>query len=114
MVVERHWGGLATEDTIEPKDMKNLLAEFEKRNRTCYPSTTYEQIGYCQAIGIPIFRKGKSYVKKNDGAWWFYIDYRALNVVTVKDTFFIPTAKDLFDELGNSHFFSKLDLLARY
>ncbi|KAL4289567.1 hypothetical protein GQ457_14G014840 [Hibiscus cannabinus] len=39
---------------------------------------------------------------------------KTLNVVTVRDKFPIPTAEELFDELGSSTYFSKLDLLAGY
>nr|GEZ32232.1 retrotransposon-related protein [Tanacetum cinerariifolium]GEZ48312.1 retrotransposon-related protein [Tanacetum cinerariifolium]GEZ48333.1 retrotransposon-related protein [Tanacetum cinerariifolium] len=53
-------------------------------------------------------------VKKKDGSYRFCVDYRALNVVTVKDKFPIPTADEMFDELGVAVFYTKLDLQAGY
>jgi len=49
-------------------------------------------------------------VIKKDGSWHCCMDYRALNVITVKDRFPMLTIDELLDKQGKASWFSKLDL----
>lgn len=49
-------------------------------------------------------------VKKKDDTWRLCVNYRALNYVTVRDRFPIPTVDELLDELGHASWFLKQDL----
>lgn len=65
--------------------------------------------GYIQPskalYGAPVL-----FQKKKDGFFCMCIDYRALNKMTVKNKYPMSLIAELFDQLGEARWFSKLDL----
>ena len=54
------------------------------------------------------------FVKKKDGTQRMCIDYRALNNVTIKNSYPLPRVDELFDRLQGARYFSKIDLRSGY
>jgi len=54
------------------------------------------------------------FVNKKDGSRRMCIDYRSLNANTVRDVYPLPLIDEIFDKLGGSRIFSKLDLRSGY
>jgi hypothetical protein len=53
-------------------------------------------------------------VKKKDESLRLCIDYRPLNVVTIKNKYPLPRIDVLFDQLVEAKVFSKIDLCSDY
>jgi hypothetical protein len=85
---------------LELVELKKPLQEFLDKGFIC-PSTS--------PWGCPAL-----FVKKKDESLRLYIDYRPLNVVTIKNKYHLPRIDVLFYQLVGAKVFSKIDLCYSY
>jgi hypothetical protein len=52
--------------------------------------------------------------RRKDRTWPLYIDYEALNKITVRNRYSIPRIDNLLDQLKGDKYFSKIDLKSSY
>lgn len=85
---------------MELDELKRQLEELTNRGYIQPSKSPY---------GAPVL-----FVKKKDGSMRLCVDYRALNAVTVKNSYPLPKIDELLDRLHGATVFSKLDLAQGY
>jgi hypothetical protein len=84
----------------ELKELKKQLTELQEDGYICLSSSPW---------GALVL-----FVQKKDGSQRMCVDYRSLNVVTVKNKYSLPHIEYLFDEMRGARVFSKIDLRSGY
>nr|GEU53141.1 putative reverse transcriptase domain-containing protein [Tanacetum cinerariifolium] len=82
------------------KDLSEQLKELSDKGFIRHSSSPW---------GAPVL-----FVKKKDGSFRMYIDYRELNKLTVKNRYSLPWIDDLFNQLQGSSVYSNIDLRSGY
>ncbi|XP_026442462.1 uncharacterized protein LOC113342009 [Papaver somniferum] len=80
--------GLYITSITESEEIKRQVQELLEQ-RMIVPS--------CSPCGSPVLL-----VPKKDGGWRMYVDYRALNKITIKNRYPLPRIDDLLDRLGGA------------
>ncbi|GKE36156.1 putative reverse transcriptase domain-containing protein [Tanacetum coccineum] len=88
---------------LAPSEMKELSKQLQELSKKGFirPSSS--------PWGAPVL-----FVKKKDGSFRMCIDYRELNMLTIKNRYPLPRIDDLFYQLQGSSVYSKIDLRSGY
>nr|GEW48303.1 putative reverse transcriptase domain-containing protein [Tanacetum cinerariifolium] len=88
---------------LTPSEMKELSVQLQELLEEGFIRSS------SSPWGAPVL-----FVKKKDGSFQMYIDYRELNKLTIKNRYPLPRIDDLFDQLQGSSVYSKIDLRSGY
>ena len=88
---------------LSQKELEELKSQFDKLLAKGYIRQSKSP------YGAPVL-----FVDKKDGELRLCVDYRALNKVTVKNSYPLPQIDDLFDRLAGAKYFSRIDLRSGY
>nr|GEU44655.1 hypothetical protein [Tanacetum cinerariifolium] len=84
---------------LAPSEMKELSDQLKELSDK----------GFIKPSSSP-WRAPVLFVKKKDGSFRMYVDYRELNKLTIKNRYSLLRIDDLFDQLQGSSVYSKIDL----
>ncbi|GJU68514.1 putative reverse transcriptase domain-containing protein [Tanacetum coccineum] len=88
---------------LAPSEMKELSKQLQELQDEGFIRPSHSP------WGVPVL-----FVKKKDGSLRMCIDYQELNKLTVKNRYPLPRIDDLFDQLQEARYFSKIDLRSGY
>ena len=88
------------------------LSEFELKTLKAYIETNLAS-GFIQRSSSPAAAP-ILFAKKKDGGLRLCVDYRALNLGTVKNRYPLPLISELLDRVREARIFTKLDLRNAY
>nr|GEX27898.1 putative reverse transcriptase domain-containing protein [Tanacetum cinerariifolium] len=88
---------------LAPSEMKELSDQLQELSHKGFIGHSSSPLG-----ALVLF------VKKNDGSFRTFIDYRELNKLTVKNRYLLPRIDDSFDQFQGSSIYSKIDLRSGY
>nr|GEV26915.1 reverse transcriptase domain-containing protein [Tanacetum cinerariifolium] len=88
---------------LAPSEKREFLVQLQEmlEKGFIHPSSS--------SCGAPVL-----FVKKKDGSFRIFIDYRELNKLTVINRYPLPRIDNLFNQLQGSSVYSKIDLRSRY
>ena len=107
---------------VKHRILLNDAHPFKQRHRRIPPSMYSEVRNHIkQLLDTNVIRKSHSpwasnivLVRKKDSSLRLCVDYRQLNLLTIKDAYALPRIEELLDNLGGNKFYSVMDMKSGY